>query len=118
MLVQYRKNYQKIALGLLSLLPELRDGHRFRDELEWALKQNYSVYLWKNSEDNHFIAVVILESGPTYVLVRRLSFTPSERSGRNVYALLKAIHDEYAGKRLMGTMATQPLITAWGKANE
>ncbi len=118
MLVRYRKDYQKIALGLLSLLPELRGDHRFHDELKWALKQDYPVYLWKDPEDNHFIAVAILESGPNYVLVRRISFTPSERSGRSVYAFLTAIHDEYAGKRLMGTMTTQPLITAWGKSNE
>ncbi|MCH3922688.1 reductase [Limosilactobacillus sp.] len=118
MLVRYRKDYQKIALGLLSLIPELRDNHRFRDELDWALAEGRVVYLWKDQEDNHFIAVAILDVGDDYVLVRRLSFTPSERSGHNVYALLTAIKDEYPGCRLMGTMATQPLITAWGKANE
>lgn len=118
MLVHYRKDYQKIAMGLLSLLPELRDEQRFKAEFNWALESGKLIYLWKDQEDNHFIAVVILESGPDYVLLRRISFTPSERSGHNVYALLSAIHDQYPERRLMGTLATQPLITSWGKANE
>ena len=118
MLVRYRKDYQKIAMGLLSLLPELRDERRFKDELHWALEEEDPIYLWKDQEDNHFIAVVILELGTDYVLLRRLSFTPSEQSGRNVYALLTAIHEEYPDRRLMGTLSTQPLITTWGKANE
>ena len=118
MLVHYRKDYQKIAMGLLSLLPELRDEQRFNDELNWALTAGDSVYLWKDQEDNHFIAVVIMKVGDDYVLLRRLSFTPSERSGHNVYALLTAIHEQYPDRRLMGTLDTQPLITSWGKANE
>ena len=118
MLVHYRKDYQKIALGLLSLLPELRDEQRFREELNWTLTSGNQIYLWKDQEDNHFIAVIILELGTDYVLLRRLSFTPSERSGRNVYALLTAIHEQYPDRRLMGTLDTQPLITSWGKANE
>ena len=118
MLVHYRKDYQKIAMGLLSLLPELRDEQRFKDESHWALEEENPIYLWKDQEDNHFIAVVILELGTDYVLLRRISFTPSERSGRNVYALLTAIHEEYLDRRLMGTLSTQPLITTWEKANE
>lgn len=118
MLVRYRKDYQKIAMGLLSLLPELRENGRFSQELTWAEREHREIYLWKDQEDNHFIAVVILEVGTNYVLVRRLSFTPSERTGRNVYALLSAVHDEYPDKRLMGTMENQALITSWGRSNE
>lgn len=118
MLVRYRKSYQKIAMGLLSLLPELRKDHRFSAELEWAQREGKEIYLWKNQEDNHFIAVIILELGADFVLVRRLSFTPSERTGRNIFALLTAVQDEHPGKRLMGTMENQPIITSWRRSNE
>lgn len=118
MLVRYRKDYQKIAMGLLSLLPELRTGNRFVEELTWATKQNREIYLWKDQEDNHFIAVIILEVKADCVIVRRLSFTPSERSGKNVFALLSAVHEEYPGKLLMGTLENQPLITSWRKSHD
>ncbi|EEW53349.1 hypothetical protein HMPREF0494_1493 [Limosilactobacillus antri DSM 16041] len=83
-----------------------------------ALAADYPVFLWKDAEDNHFIAIAIVEEGAEYVLLRRFSFTPSERSGKNVFALLTALQDRYPGKRLMGTLKTQPLITNWEQFNE
>ncbi|WP_242361118.1 reductase [Limosilactobacillus antri] len=118
MLVRYRKDYEKIAMGLLSLAPDLRNYGRFTDELAGALAADYPVFLWKDAEDNHFIAIAIVEEGADYVLLRRFSFTPSERSGKNVFALLTALQDRYPGKRLMGTLKTQPLITNWEQFNE
>lgn len=118
MLVRYRKDYEKIVMGLLSLVPELRNYNRFTDELTGALARHYPVYLWKDSEENHFIAVAIVEEGDNYLLLRRISFTPSERSGKNVFALLTALQEEYPGKRLMGTIRNQPLITTWEQNNE
>lgn len=63
MLVRYRKDYEKIAMGLLSLLPELHNYDRFTEELHNAVTRHFPIYLWKDEEDNHFIAVVILEEG-------------------------------------------------------
>ena len=83
MLVRYRKDYQKIALGLLSLVKDLRKDNRFMEEMDWALANDWPIFLWKDMDDSHFIGIVILETGDCYVLVRRLSFTPSERSGQD-----------------------------------
>lgn len=113
MLVCYRKDYQKIAFGLLSLVSDLRQNNRFMEELEWAHTNEWPIYLWKDMDDSHFIGIVILEMGDCYVLVRRLSFTPSERSGHNIFSLLNAVHDQYPDRRLLGTLATQPIISMW-----
>lgn len=118
MLVSYRKDYQKIAMGLLSLLPDLRKDNRFMGEINWATENDWPIYLWKDMDDGHFIGIVILELGDYYVLVRRLSFTPSERSGHNIFALLDAINDQYPGKRLLGTLTTQPIVSMWERDNE
>lgn len=118
MLVRYRKDYQKIAMGLLSLLPDLRQGNRFMSEINWALDNEWPIYLWKDMDDSHFIGIVILEIGDYYVLVRQLSFTPSERSGHNIFSLLNAVNDQYSGKRLLGTLETQPIISMWERNNE
>ena len=118
MLVRYRKDYQKIALGLLSLVKDLRKDNRFMEEMDWALANNWPIFLWKDMDDSHFIGIVILEMGDCYVLVRRLSFTPSERTGHNIFSLLDGVHDQYSHKRLMGTLATQPIISMWERNNE
>lgn len=118
MLVRYRKDYEKIAMGLLSFLPELGDYDQLATEIKGSLDRNYQIYLWKDTDDNHFIGIIIIETGEKYVLVRHLSFTPTERSGKNVYALLTAIHEQYPESRLMGTLKTQPLISNWERNNE
>lgn len=118
MLVRYRKDYEKIAMGLLSFLPELRDYNQLTTAIQFSLDDNYQIYLWKDTDDNHFIGIIIVEEGSDYVLVRHLSFTPTERSGKNVFALLSAVHEQYREKRLMGTLKTQPLISNWERNNE
>ncbi|MBD7894619.1 reductase [Limosilactobacillus sp. Sa3CUN2] len=118
MLVRYRKDYEKIAMGLLSFLPELRDYDQLADAIKSSLDQNYQIYLWKDTEDNHFIGIIVIEVGKEYVLVRHISFTPTDRSGKNVYALLTAVHGQYRERRLMGTLKTQPLISNWERNNE
>lgn len=118
MLVKYRKDYEKIAMGLLSFLPELRDYDQLASAIKFSLDKNYQIYLWKDTEDNHFIGIIVIEVGEKYVLVRHLSFTPTDRSGKNVYALLTAIHEQYQYCRLMGTLKTQPLISNWERNNE
>lgn len=114
MLVKYRKDYQKIVMGLLSFIPSLNDVKRLNEEIFWSTADDHPIFLWQNQE-NHFSGVVILEIGDDYVLVRRLSFTPSERTGRNIYSLLDAVAERYPNKRVVGTLANQPLITNWEK---
>lgn len=118
MLVKYRKDYEKIAMGLLSFLPELRDYDQLARAINFSLDKDYQIYLWKDAEDNHFIGIIVVEVGERYVLVRHVSFTPAERSGKNVYALLTAVHEQYQDRRLMGTLSTQPLISNWERNNE
>lgn len=118
MLIRYRKDYQKIAVGLLTFRPELHAYHQALGTLEMALEQDFSIFLWKDTEDNHFIAIAIVKTGPHYALLRQLSFTPTERSGRSVFAVLTAIHEQFSGLRLMGTLNTQPLISTWERSNE
>lgn len=118
LLVRYRKDYEKIALGLLSFLPELQDYEQLTTVINTSLEKGFHIYLWKNTEDNHFIGIIILEEGDHYILVRNISFTPTERSGKNVFALLSAVHEEFSSKRLMGTLKTQSLISNWERTNE
>lgn len=113
MLVNYRSDYEKIAMGLLSFVPELKPLARLQQEMQWHLKsESRPVYLWRD-EDDHFIGIGCCEVGEDYVLIRRLSFTPTNRTGRDIFGLLSAISGKYPGKRLMGTLETQPIVTNW-----
>lgn len=118
MLVSYRNEYEKIAMGLLSFIPELKDLNHLNSEMHWyEASNNRPMYLWRNNDD-HLIGIVCLEIGAQYVLIRRLSFTPTDRTGRNIFALLSAVHEMYPDKKIVGTMATQPIINNWGKTQD
>ena len=98
MLVPYRKDYRKIILGILSFIPGLHDYDRVAEEVDWSLGVGNPIYLWQNDENGDFSGAAIVELGPEYVLIRRISFLPSERSGKNVYAFLTALHQKYANR--------------------
>lgn len=118
MLTKYRKDYQKIVMGILSFVPQLHDLERVRAEMQWAISSGQQIFLWQSEHEDHYTGVAIVEEGDNYVLIRWLSFTPSERSGRNVYDMLTAIAQHFPRKRVMGTLATQPLITNWEKETD
>ena len=81
MLVRYRKDYQKIALGLLSLVKDLRKDNRFMEEMDWALANDWPIFLWKDMDDSHFIGIVMIEIGDCYVLVRRYRLRQANERG-------------------------------------
>lgn len=118
MLVNYRKDYQKIVMGLLSFIPDLREYNRLDEEIGWGTEQPRQIVLWKNTITDQFSGVAIIEHGDDYVLIRRMSFTPSERSGRNMYLFLDAIAEDNAGKKIVGTIKTQSLVTNWLRSKE
>ena len=113
MLVQFRKDYKKIVMGLLSFIPDLKDYQRLEAEVDWSQSDDRPIYLWKSEELDQFTGVGILEIGYKYVLVRRLSFSPSGRGRKAIFDFLSAIQERYPDRRVMGTMDNQPMITSW-----
>lgn len=118
MLTVYRKDYEKIVMGILSFAPHLHDVERVREEMKWSLQNGQQIFLWQSEDEDHYTGVAIVEEGDNYALIRWLSFTPSERSGRNVYGMLTEIAQRFPQKRIMGTLNTQPLITNWEKETD
>ena len=97
MLVKYRKDYQKIVLGLLSFSPDLDNYDRLQEEIDWSNSAHQPIYLWRAPYSEQFIGVAVLEEGTDYIF-------------------LSAIAKHYEPKRLMGTLATQPLVTNWARS--
>lgn len=90
MLIAYRKDYQKIAMGLLSLLPPFKDYHRLKAAIDWSGESDQLIYLWQNETIGQFTGIV-------------------------VFALLAALQERYPQKRIMGTLTTQGVVTNWAR---
>ncbi|HJE15663.1 MAG TPA: N-acetyltransferase [Lapidilactobacillus dextrinicus] len=113
MLVKYKQDYQKIALGLLSYTPDLKDFERLSAELQsYNSEDNLQLYLWKNHQGD-FVGICGVELDDTFILLRHLAFTPDYRNQESQFAVLDALADTYTDKRIMAPMSMSDLLTSW-----
>lgn len=116
MLIKYSSDYQKIAMGFMSYIPELKDLDHLRMELKlYTTDSQHQLLLYKNNGGNFagVIAVEIQNQQNQIVMVRYLSLSPAERSTNNIYQVLDEIQAYYPQAKIMGSIAVTPLILAW-----
>lgn len=114
MLQTYKKDYKKITMGLLSLIPDLKDIHRLNDELEWYnSEENRKIYLWRSEETDDFIGVIGIELSEEIVLLRHISINPSFRKEGISHEMLYALEELYPNQKIIGTLETSGIIAKW-----
>lgn len=114
MLLDYKNDYEKISMGLLSFVPDLKDVSRLQDEMDWyQSKEDHKLYLWKSEETQDIIAVIGVELGSDMVLLRHIAINPSFRNEGISYKILEALEHRFPEKKVMGTLETAPLIAKW-----
>ena len=113
MLLKYRSDYQKIAMGILSLLPTFKDWDRLQRELTWyQAGDDRALYLWKDGHDD-FAGVVGIELQGRYAVVRLLSLMPDKQTPANTERMLDDLVTTVPHHRVMGTLANAKIIADW-----
>lgn len=114
MLLDYKNDYEKITMGLLSFVPDLKDVSRLQDEMDWyQSKEDHKLYLWKSDDTQDIIAVIGVEIGNDMSLLRHISINPSYRKEGISYKILEALERRFPSKKIMGTLETASLIAKW-----
>ena len=114
MLVKYKNDYEKIAMGLLSFIPDLKDVGHLKTELKmYTEDDSHALYLYKHHHD--FVGVVGVELSADFVLVRHLSFSPNFRDEATAFAALAELTKLFPDKKLMGALEHASLIAAFNK---
>ncbi|MFS0643898.1 GNAT family N-acetyltransferase [Siminovitchia sp. 179-K 8D1 HS] len=94
MLIRYKKTYEKIAMGLLSFMPNERDLKKLQQTIkQYETDDNWQLYLWKEEDITGLIGVVIDEDK---IEVQHISVNPSHRCqgiGKNMVKSLKQLHE-------------------------
>ena len=117
MLYKYKKDYQKIAMGLLSFIAELKDISRLQSELKWYdAEDNRNLYLWKD-DSNDFVGIVGIEENDDIVIVRHITVSPAVRNEGVSFKILDDLQNLYSEKKIMGNIETTNLITKWEMKN-
>ncbi|WP_421379353.1 GNAT family N-acetyltransferase [Bacillus salacetis] len=98
MLIRYKKAFEKIAMGLLSFMPQEKDLKKLQQTmLNYEQEDDWQLFLWKDEDIVGLIGVVV---GEEAIEVRHISVNPSHRHEGIGKAMLRTLSDIYSNKVL------------------
>ncbi len=108
MLYKYKSDYEKIAMGLLSFIPDLKEFANLKTEIEWyEADSSHVLYLWKN-ENRDFVGVLGTEINEDFIMIRQ----------GLCFLMLDDLAELYPDKKIMGNIEASALIAKWEHHNE
>ncbi|AOV08102.1 GNAT family N-acetyltransferase [Sporosarcina ureilytica] len=109
MLIRYKKTYEKIAMGLLSYMPEDQSVKALQETIQqYETDDSWELYLWKDGED--FIGLLGIEMGNDVFTLQHLSVNPSFRGEGFGKEMVKAIQSRYPEKKCQSTEITEAFL--------
>jgi len=116
MLVSYNGDYEKITMGFLSYISDLKEPSRIEEELNWYNSQeNRRIYLWQSEETGNLIGFIGVEEDEDLILVRHIAVDPSFRNEGLTYKILDELEKKYDTKKIIATLETATIISKWQK---
>jgi len=97
MLTRYKKMFKKIAMGLLSFMPNEKDLQKLQMTMnQYETEQNHQLFFWK--EDGGIIGIIgVLFLDKHLIQIQHISVTPSHRGkgvGQKMVKSLKEFHPD------------------------
>jgi len=97
MLIRYKKNHEKIAMGLLSFVPLERDVKHLQQTMkEYNTNPDWHLYLWR--EDDDLVGAIGLKiADELNVVVQHISVNPSYRNigiGKKMVDEIQSLYGE------------------------
>ncbi|HLR73975.1 MAG TPA: GNAT family N-acetyltransferase [Virgibacillus sp.] len=97
MLIRYKKNLEKIAMGLLSFMPEQKDVKKLQETINnYEKSSNWHLYLWREDDILGAIGIRLDEAN---AVIQHITVNPSHRNqgiGRKMVNEIKKMYaDQY-----------------------
>ncbi|MBM7701668.1 GNAT family N-acetyltransferase [Metabacillus iocasae] len=110
MLIRYKRNYEKIAMGLLSFMPDEKDLKKLQQTIkEYEQNDHWQLYLWKHEED--IIGIIgITAVDKALVEIQHVSVNPSHRHQGIGKLMVKAIRDMYKNAEVRPSELVAPFF--------
>lgn len=97
MLIRYKKSFEKIAMGLLSFMPNEKDLKKLQQTMkQYETSEEWQLFLWKE-EDIIGLIGVYLGKDPI-MEIHHISVNPSHRHQGIGKSMVKALKELYPGK--------------------
>ena len=109
MLVRYKKALEKIAMGLLSFMPQEKDVKRLMETIQqYEQQENWMLYLWKRGEEYVGIVGVLVEE--TVATIQHITVIPSYRGEGVGLKMLQELCDLGLFTEIKPNEETEPFV--------
>lgn len=99
MLIRYKKSMEKIAMGLLSFMPEEKDVKKLTVTMKaYEENENWQLYLWKENDDVLGAIGVEVNEANGQVVVQHISVNPSHREQGIGQKMIQEVRETYQEK--------------------
>ena len=109
MLVRYKKALEKIAMGLLSFMPQEKDVKRLMETIQqYEQQENWMLYLWKKGEE--YVGIVGVLAEETVATIQHITVIPSYRGEGVALEMLQELRDLGLFTEIKPNEETEPFI--------
>lgn len=104
MLIRYKKPFEKIAMGLLSFMPEEKDVKKLQETMKlYETADDWQLYLWKEED---IVGAIGARIAANEVEIQHITVNPSYRQEGIGKKMIKALKDIYSDKHLVPNSST------------
>lgn len=109
MLIRYKKAFEKIAMGLLSFMPNEKDLKKLQNSMkQYETDENWQLFLWKEDDIIGLLGVAFTE--PNQLLIQHISVNPSHRMQGVGKRMVKALQEMYPEKEITANEDTAAFV--------
>lgn len=116
MLVRYKRNHEKIAMGLLSFVPGEEDLKQLQKTMnEYESNKSWTLFLWKHEDISDFIGIIgVRLVNEETVELQHISVSPSHREQGIGKAMMDAVAELYKSRTLIPNKRTKAFYEQCG----
>ncbi|WP_430785462.1 GNAT family N-acetyltransferase [Virgibacillus flavescens] len=97
MLIRFKKNFEKIAMGLLSFMPEEKEVKKLQQTIkEYESNPDWHLYLWK--EEDVIGAIGVRIEDDINAVIQHISVSPSHRNTGIGKKMVNEVNNVYQNK--------------------
>ncbi|OEC02273.1 acetyltransferase [Lysinibacillus sphaericus] len=117
MLIRYKKAFEKIAMGLLSFMPNEKDIKKLTETIQsYENDDNWVLYLWKKNDE--YVGIVGLVTDNHTATIQHVSVVPSYRGEGVAKEMLQEVAELGQYEQLRATDETREFVRKCIQCNE
>ena len=113
MLNRNKKSFEKIAMGLLSFMPDEKDVKKLQASIkQYETIDDWQLFLWKEEDDVIGLIGIVLDThdAADCMIIQHLTVNPSFRYQGVGKKMIEAIQEIYSNRIIVPANSTLPFL--------